>query len=230
MSTASHTRGRCRVMSAMAQAHDLPGRSTRGRSPGRSSTSPDAGTGGCRPPICVPGWPAAGARAGHRRRHTMVTGQPPVHRSGHRCAPGRLPGPPARRKEAASPRARPPILASPSQAHSHLLPADRSAPTSEPTDSGRPLPPPPDPAPHHPKEPAHRTPPPPRQSSPSTHDTKDHLLPEPTAESLRRHEPIQPRFSNSPSSPPQSKKHQAAQRGLLCKAGREGGEYSTNID
>ncbi len=35
-----------------------------------------------------------------RQRHTMVTGQTSAHRGGRKCAPGRLPGPPARRKEA----------------------------------------------------------------------------------------------------------------------------------
>ena len=122
---------------------------------------------------------------------------------------GRLPGPSGRRKEAAS--AQEPtsqLLASRSQARSLLLPADRSAPTSEFTDSGWPfrhlLTQPPT-APRNHVRPCHLgyCPAP----SPTTSRTTRH--PELTAESLCCHEPIQPRFSKPSSFPSLSEKHQA---------------------
>ena len=60
----------------------------------------------------------------------MATGQPPVHHGGHRRAPGRLPGPSARRRKSLLPE-----LASPSWP----LPAKRAATCSPPTAPHRPL-------------------------------------------------------------------------------------------
>ena len=128
-------------------------------------------------------------------RTPTVTGQPPVYRSersayraptgtlcakeGSRFCPGaHLPAP-----GLPQPGAQPP-------APRRLLRTDLCLSELRVVPS-----PSPDPAPHRPKEPARRTPPPPRQSDPFTRDLTHNLLPEPTTESLCRHEPIQPHLS-----------------------------------
>ena len=139
----------------------------------------------------------------------MVTGQPPAHHSRRKRARAPTRTPCAKKETASAQEPASQLPASRSQARSLLLPADRPAPTSEPTDPGWSLPPSPDPAPHRPKKPAHRTPPPSRQSGPFTHDITHNLLPEPTTESLCRHNQIPPSSLKTVLFPPLPKKHQA---------------------
>ena len=64
ISIASHTRGRCRARSPQWRTRPLSSCSSPGAVARQIEHLPGCGcTGGCRPPTCSPGWPAAGARA-----------------------------------------------------------------------------------------------------------------------------------------------------------------------
>ena len=67
ISIASHTRGRCRVLSPQSRTRLLSWCSSPGTVARQIGPLPGAGTGGCRPPTCSPGLLAAGARAGPGR-------------------------------------------------------------------------------------------------------------------------------------------------------------------